>query len=167
MGSTIACNIKSYLACGGMNTKKATEDFYFLQALAKYTKIHKINDILVFPSSRQENRVYLGTGFRMNEYSENKTFKNLEFSDESFLEISNIIKIIDKYWKKDYEKIIIELKKTLNKKSVQFLVKKDLKNIWNKFKNNSNNKRQFNIFFHQWFDALSIIKLLKNLNNHY
>ena len=49
-----------------MNTKKATEDFYFLQAIAKYTKVHKIKDCLVHPSSRNENRVYLGTGFRIN-----------------------------------------------------------------------------------------------------
>ena len=27
MGSTIACNVKAYIACGGMNTKAATEDF--------------------------------------------------------------------------------------------------------------------------------------------
>jgi len=164
MGSTIVCNVKSYISCGGMNTKAATEDFYFLQALAKYTKIHKINELLVFPSSREENRVYLGTGFRMDEYLKNGLFKNLDFKKESFLEIKKIIQIITQYQNREYDFIIKEMNEKINKKSMQFLIKKDFKNVWKKFKKNSKNKKQFMLFFHQWFDALSIIKLLKKLN---
>ena len=166
MGSTIICNVKAYIACGGMNTKPATEDFYFLQALSKYTKIHKINEILVFPSSREENRVYLGTGFRMDEYLKNRFFKDLNFKEDSFLEIKNIIEIVNEYQDYEYNFILKKMTKKLNKKSIQFLIEKDFKKIWDKFKTNSKNKEQFMLFFHQWFDALSIIKLLKNLNNH-
>jgi glycosyltransferase involved in cell wall biosynthesis len=165
MGSTIVCNVKSYIACGGMNTKTATEDFYFLQALAKYTKIHKINELLVFPSSREENRVYLGTGFRMDEYLKNRLFKNLDFKKDSFLEIKKIIRIVKQYQNCEYNFIIKEMNKKLNKKSTKFLIDKDFKNVWSKFKKNSKNKNQFTLFFHQWFDALTIIKLLKKLNN--
>jgi len=165
MGSTIVCNVKSYIACGGMNTKTATEDFYFLQALAKYTKIHKINELLVFPSSREENRVYLGTGFRMDEYLKNRLFKNLDFKKDSFLEIKKIIQIVKQYQNYEYNFVIKEVNKKLNKKSEKFLIDKDFKNVWNKFKKNSKNKNQFMLFFHQWFDALTIIKLLKKLNN--
>ena len=35
MGSTIVCTVEAYCAVGGMSRKKATEDFYFLQELAK------------------------------------------------------------------------------------------------------------------------------------
>jgi len=166
MGSTIVCNVKSYIACGGMNTKVATEDFYFLQALAKYTKIHKIDELLVFPSSREENRVYLGTGFRMDEYLKNRLFKNLYFKKDSFLEIKKIIQIVKEYQNCEYNFVLEEMNTKLNKKSTQFLIDKDFKNVWNKFKKNSKNKNQFMLFFHQWFDALSIIKLLKKLNGY-
>tara|TARA_B110000014_G_C20124536_1_gene597945 strand:- start:278 stop:1414 length:1137 start_codon:yes stop_codon:yes gene_type:complete len=164
MGSTIACNAKSYVACGGMNTKKATEDFYFLQSLAKYTKIHKIKEQLVFPSSRNENRVYLGTGFRISEYVENNAFKNLEFSDQSYLEISKIIQIIDDGWHKHNEFIMLELNKVLDEKSLKFLINKDLEHILNQFRQNAKNKNQFILFFNQWFDALAVVQLLKTLN---
>ena len=42
MGSTIICTMQSYIAVGGMPPKPATEDFYFLQKLAKYHPIHRI-----------------------------------------------------------------------------------------------------------------------------
>ena len=61
MGSTIICRVDAYIAVGGMPKKKAGEDFYFMQSLAKHTDIFYIDDILVFPSSRSEKRVYLGT----------------------------------------------------------------------------------------------------------
>ena len=165
MGSTITCNVKSYVACGGMNTKKATEDFYFLQSLAKYTKIEKIKDILVFPSSRNENRVYLGTGFRMGEYSKNKTFKNLDFNQDSYNQLSKIIKIVKKNSMKDGEVIFKELSSQLNKKSISFLIEKKVESILDKFKKNAKDIKQYNLFFNQWFDALTIMKFLKYLNN--
>ena len=36
---------------------------------------------------------------------------------------------------------------------------------WNNISENSKSKKQFMLFFHQWFDALMIIQLLKKLNN--
>ena len=65
MGSTIVCTMKAYVSIGGMPPKQATEDFYFLQQLAKFDKVHLIKNILVYPSARAEQRVYLGTSFRM------------------------------------------------------------------------------------------------------
>jgi hypothetical protein len=165
MGSTITCNVKSYVACGGMNIKKATEDFYFLQSLAKYTKIEKIKDILVFPSSRNENRVYLGTGFRMDEYYKNKTFKNLDFNQDSYNQLSKIIKIVKNNSMKDGEAVFKELSYQLNEKSIAFLIEKKVESILNKFKNNAKDIKQYNLFFNQWFDALTIMKFLKYLNN--
>ena len=96
------CNVKAYIACGGMSKKKATEDFYFLQALSKYSPIFTIEDVLVFPSSRVTNRVYLGTGFRMQEYKSTKQFTNLMFSSKSFKCLKEIITIANITWNKDF-----------------------------------------------------------------
>ena len=165
LGSTIICTLKAYIACGGMSKKKATEDFYFLQALAKHTPIKKIKNILVFPSSRNNQRVYLGTGFRMKEYKKNKEFKYLNYSKKSFKKLKNLISLVDASWNKEYNIFLSEIMKILDKKIIEFLIEKKIETVWNNIRKNSKNKNQFMHFFHQWFDALTIIQFLKKLNN--
>ena len=165
LGSTIICTLKAYIACGGMSKKKATEDFYFLQALAKHTPIKKIKNILVFPSSRNNQRVYLGTGFRMKEYKKNKEFKYLNYSKKSFKKLKNLISLVDASWNKEYNIFLSEIMKILDKKIIDFLIEKKIETVWNNIRKNSKNKNQFMHFFHQWFDALTIIQFLKKLNN--
>jgi len=164
MGSTIVCNAISYIAVGGMPKKKATEDFYFLQSLAKYTSIFQIKEILVFPSSRNEERVYLGTGHRMKEYYLNNSFKSLFFSDESYEIIKKIIYFFENQYNQPYESLNKELNKHFSNNICNFLYQHNIKNIWDKINSNAKTKNQFITFFHQWFDGLKIIKMLKYLS---
>ena len=164
MGSTIICRVDAYIAVGGMPKKKAGEDFYFMQSLAKHTDIFYIDDILVFPSSRSEKRVYLGTGSRMIEYENTNRFKNLFFKDSSYIIIKKIIFLAEKNYNKPYTLFNKELTANFNNKVCNFLNKHNLNDKWEKFTLNSKSKKQFMIFFHQWFDALKIIQLLKYIS---
>ena len=164
MGSTMICTVQAYIAIGGMCQRKAAEDFYFLQALAKYTKIHNIKDILVFPSSRNEQRVHLGTGYRMKEYKETKQFKNLFFSNTSYQILKEFISLVDKNYKQPYSSLNKELNKYFDYNICNFLRNHKLNNIWDKINYNAKSKKQFMLFFHQWFDALKIMQLLKSIN---
>lgn len=164
MGSAIVCNAVAYVAVGGMSKKKAAEDFYFLQSLAKYTKIHHIQEILVFPSSRNEERVHLGTGYRMKEYYLNNSFKNLFFTDESYHVIKKIIYLFENNYNQSYEYINKELNKHFSNKVCNFIYEHNIENVWEKINSNAKTKDQFITFFHQWFDALKIIKLLKYIS---
>ena len=166
MGSTIVCKVKAYVAVGGMSKKSAAEDFYFMQSLAKYHSIHFINDCLVYPSSRLEMRVYLGTGFRLLQFNENNFFLDLDFSENCFITIKKIITFVEKNYKISYNIFLKELNKNFDDKICNFLNNHDLKKIWNKINRNAKTKKQFMIFFHQWFDALKIMQLLKFLNKN-
>ena len=164
MGSTMVCTAKAYIAIGGMSKKNVTEDFYFLQSLAKYSKVQFIEKVLVYPSPRCEQRVYLGTGFRMKEYKDNKEFTNLDYSTVAYKSLKILLSHVDKYWGIDYLKFEEQLKKTLNNNSIKFLKKHNLSLVWNKFTKSSKTKNQFILFFNQWFDALKTIKFLKELS---
>ena len=160
MGSTIICNVSSYIACRGMSIKKATEDFYFLQSLAKYTKIKQVEECLVFPSSRAEERVYLGTGYRINEFRKLGKFENLVFSDSTFQLLKQLISIFEKSYNKPLDVVMNKL----DEKSCNFINSKKLSKIWSQINLNAKNEVQFKLFFHQWFDALMIMQFLKKLN---
>ena len=90
MGSTIICKAEAYASIGGMPRRKATEDFYFLQAFAKFRCVDEIKSILVYPSSRESERVYLGTGFRMSQAQKGEDLGELAYPNEAF-------KILDVY----------------------------------------------------------------------
>jgi len=98
------------------------------------------------------------------QYEKNNFFLDLNFSDNCFNTIKKIIVFSEKNYKISYNIFLKELNKNFDDKICNFLYNHDLKKIWNKINNNAKTKKQFMIFFHQWFDALKIMQLLKFLN---
>ncbi len=62
VGSSMAVRAGVYLAQGGMNKRKAGEDFYFLHKVIALGGFTEINSTRVIPSPRESNRVPFGTG---------------------------------------------------------------------------------------------------------
>jgi len=161
MGSTIICKMYAYLVIGGMPSKKATEDFYFLQKLAKYSPVHNIKDVLVYPSSRSEQRVYLGTGFRMNNIKKNIFFDDLYINPKAYNEIAEFYKIMEKKWNYKSSEIMSSLVKK-NSKLWCYLEQNNFVNTINKIQKNKTDKVYVIEQFNRWFDSLKIYKFLKS-----
>jgi len=160
MGSTIICTMEAYIAVGGMPMKKATEDFYFLQQLAKFSRIHIIDKVLVYPSSRAETRVYLGTGFRMSNLNKNTLFKDLYINPEAYIGLKKLFKIIETKWDCSIIEIISSIAK-INGNLYKYLESENFSNAFKKIQKNSINKKQLLNQFHTWFDNFKIYKFLK------
>ncbi|HRH34773.1 MAG TPA: glycosyltransferase family A protein [Catalimonadaceae bacterium] len=62
IGSSMATTAMAYAKSGGMNQRKAGEDFYFLHKLFPNYVFKEISEPLVFPSARISERVPFGTG---------------------------------------------------------------------------------------------------------
>jgi hypothetical protein len=62
VGSCMGTRIKNYIKSGGMNKRKAGEDFYFLGKLFIYGQTMELNMLTVYPSCRISQRVPFGTG---------------------------------------------------------------------------------------------------------
>ncbi|HIG27615.1 MAG TPA: glycosyltransferase family 2 protein [Verrucomicrobiales bacterium] len=60
--SSMAVRSSVYQKQGGMNRKKAGEDFYFLQKIIPLGNFTELTDCVVKPSSRPSDRVPFGTG---------------------------------------------------------------------------------------------------------
>jgi cellulose synthase/poly-beta-1,6-N-acetylglucosamine synthase-like glycosyltransferase len=65
VGSAMAVRRSAYLAQGGMNTRQAGEDFYFLQKFIELNSLCEVTGTAVYPSARISNRVPFGTGKAM------------------------------------------------------------------------------------------------------
>lgn len=70
IGSSMAVRADTYQQFGGMNQRKAGEDFYFLHKIIPYREVIEINDCCVFPSNRTSDRVPFGTGHAVAKHQE-------------------------------------------------------------------------------------------------
>jgi hypothetical protein len=102
VGSCIAVKAGLYVAQGGMNRRKAGEDFYFLHKMAILGEISEINSTTVYPSSRLSDRVPFGTGAAIKKYCEGDKSVEFSYQLEAFLILKSIFsKIENFYWKGD------------------------------------------------------------------
>lgn len=70
VGSSMAVRALAYAKIGGMNRRKAGEDFYFLHKLIPQGNFYDLSEATVFPSARTSERVPFGTGRAMREMEE-------------------------------------------------------------------------------------------------
>ncbi len=89
VGSSMAVRRRAYLAHGGMNTRMAGEDFYFLQKFIEVGSLEEIRSTTVYPSARISYRVPFGTGRAISHLLlQDEPWKTTSFavySDMSFL----------------------------------------------------------------------------------
>jgi hypothetical protein len=171
VGSTIICDVESYVKIGGMNKRKAGEDFYFLEKLAKLSKINKVADTTVFPSARVSSRVPFGTGVRIKRFLTGSTNEYLIYSPKCFeilriwLNIYNE-KITLSTSQKDISKILKETK-IINSDLYLFLVNNNFEENWNKILNNTKTDEQLYKQKINWMDGFRTLKLIHHLRDNH
>jgi glycosyltransferase involved in cell wall biosynthesis len=84
VGSSFALRASAYVKQGGMNRRKAGEDFYFLHKLVLLGNYGNITTTTVFPASRCSDRVPFGTGAAMKKWIEGGTELFYTYSLEAF-----------------------------------------------------------------------------------
>lgn len=164
IGSTIICDYESYIKVEGMNKRKAAEDFYFLEKLAKNYKIEKINSTTVYPSSRNSWRVPFGTGQRVGRFLSHKQNEYLLYDPICFDILKqwlNIFSSSDSSSAMDYLKSAEEIHPELS----NFLLQQNLVSDWNKILKSSVTEDQIAKQKQKWFDGFRTLKLIHHLRD--
>ncbi len=161
IGSTMVCTAGGYCAVGGVPRKKAGEDFYFLQEIAKYRSVGIIDKILVHPSPRLSDRVHLGTGSRLKQALDGLNLLNLFYSDMAFSVLERWLKLAIVSYKTGVE-TLLESCLDIDSSLPDFLLRENIKTVWGGLQRSSPSKEHFPRQFHRWFDGLKTIRLLKN-----
>lgn len=165
IGSTMICDYESYIKIGGMNKKKAAEDFYFMEKLAKITEIKKISNAKVYPSSRGSFRVPFGTGQRVNRFFAGTHNEYLLYDPKSFDILKSWLKIYNSKEILDAE-FYLKSASSIHKSLYDFLVQNSFEDSWNKILKNSKSDEQKQKQKQIWFDGFRTLKLIHYLRDN-
>ncbi|OGU56399.1 MAG: hypothetical protein A2V66_06160 [Ignavibacteria bacterium RBG_13_36_8] len=165
VGSTLACDADSYVKIGGMNRKKAGEDFYFMEKLAKIGEIYHIDKTTVYPAGRDSWRVPFGTGPRVKRFKQKTHDEYQLYSFKSFLLLKawlNIFYEVEVFSSDQYLKAV----KDLNEVLYNFLFINSFKDEWNKILENSKTTAQIHKQKLLWFDGFRTLKFIHYLRDN-
>jgi hypothetical protein len=150
-----------YAKSGGMNQRKAGEDFYFLHKLFPHYETIELTGNLVFPSSRISTRVPFGTGRFQQQWLEKEQIQLQSYNPEIFKWLGVFLRAC---------KNVIEANVDFNHSFSEFLnlhsdspiyiaefeVNRELEEILK----SSPQKSQRIKSFYRWFDGLKVLRFV-------
>jgi len=164
VSSTMVFDLDTYIKVEGMNKRKAAEDFYFLEKIAKRSEIEEINSTTVYPSSRSSWRVPFGTGRSVQRFIDKVQNEYLLYDPESFLVLKNWLKVFnnpEKLSAKEY----LSTSENIHPGLYKFLIDNKFEYSWNKIMNNSKSESQLVRQKIDWFDGFRTLKLIHYLRD--
>ncbi len=163
IGSTMVCTPEAYVKVGGMNKRKAAEDFYFLEKLAKIYPIGKIKTTFVHPSKRSSWRVPFGTGRSVVRYLSNTRDEYQLYDPKTFMILKNWLEVFNSSALENTT--LMESAKIINPKLSDFLIEQDLNNFLLKLKQKNISMTEIQKQKHYWFDSFKTLKLIHYLRD--
>lgn len=101
LGSCFVVRSEDYMAQGGMNKRKAGEDFYFLHKYSSLNALGNCSDILVFPSGRTSDRVPFGTGKAVQDLLkkyDDRSNGMMTYNPEAILLFCSFMKVLSEHY---------------------------------------------------------------------
>ncbi len=166
VGSCFGVRAESYAREGGMNRKKAGEDFYFLHKIIPLGEFREVNTTCVIPSPRESDRVPFGTGAAMRKYVASDDSTLLTYAPECFYDIKTLFILIpDLFLLSDEE--TSESLNQFGEPMKGFLDGISAIDSIREIRANSGSRQAFVNRFYRWFDAFRIIKFLNHASASY
>jgi glycosyltransferase involved in cell wall biosynthesis len=151
LGSAMALTVKFYKISGGVPKRNCTEDFYFLQRLAKYGKVYNYCRGMVYPAARHSTRVPFGTGSSVASGAEKISESYPIFSYKLFDNVKTAIDLFDELYEKDVSSTVFNfLEQQLNSD-----------NMWQSLRENFKTKDRFIHACHERLDGLRTFQYLR------
>lgn len=154
VGSSMACKVEAYCAVGGMNQRKAGEDFYFLHKLIKYGGHAELNTTRVIPSPRISDRVPFGTGKAVGDLHNSDTEVYKTYNPKSFMVLRELVDNLENiYHAKSFSEelpqpVLSFLNAIDGERNLEMIIK------------NTTDFPSFYKRFWNWFDAFYLMKYL-------
>ncbi len=165
VGSAMACTAPAYADMGGMNTRTAAEDFYFLQHLKKTSGVEEVSGTIVLPSSRPSHRVPFGTGRSVSRLLDGDKATALYYHPECFSILGQWLSLVESC-AETRGVDIRSMAEGISPHLGTYLDGARFSEAWDKLRrNNSRDEKALLASFHGWFDALRTLKLIHHLSD--
>jgi hypothetical protein len=162
IGSAIACKHSAYLKSGGMNCRRAGEDFYFLQQLAKTTGVGQIAGTVVRPAARISARTPFGTGQVINTLCTSSDEQQF-YSPQCYKILSQWLHLVVTH-NAAPASTLLEQAQRIDGYLYNFLMQENFPVIWQQLgKTHRHSERKIRAF-HEWFDGLKTQRCLRYLS---
>ncbi|MBW2637049.1 MAG: hypothetical protein JRC86_05940, partial [Deltaproteobacteria bacterium] len=165
VGSIIACTARGYAEVRGMNRRKAGEDFYFLNKLAKVNAIGLVTTTRVYPSARSSNRVPFGTGKRVEGFKNGTSNEYLTYDPNTFLVLKEWLNFMSSGETEDLGEILSGAK-DIHILLEAFLRENHFDEAWPRLVKNAKTPDVLSGHFHAWFDGFRQFKLIRYLTRN-
>jgi glycosyltransferase involved in cell wall biosynthesis len=160
IGSAFFVKALAYAKQGGMNKRKAGEDFYFLNKIFQLGNIREVNDTCVYPSPRPSDRVLFGTGPVVRKLSEDQTLVYKVYNPGYFMDLKTFFEqSLTEFFMADtdqFENLVHKLTPELQ----AFLTKINFKKELTRLNTNCSKESTFRKQFFHWFNGLKIIQFM-------
>ncbi len=157
VGSAMACRASAYLRCGGMNRRRAGEDFYFLQSLAKTAGMARVDGTTVHPSPRRSERVPFGTGRAMNALLDREAKAVLFYRPECYELLREWLRLLEEGCRQR-DPGLPERAAALSSHLAAFLDGQGFAPAWERLISQHRTPERLGKAAHDWFDAFRTMK---------
>lgn len=162
IGSAMACRAEAYVRAGGMNRRRAGEDFYFLQQLAKTSGVAPLRGTAVYPSSRPSHRTPFGTGRSVSRMLGGEEETVRFYRPECFQLLGTWLNLATESWQAPGTEVRGRAL-ALSAHLTEYLDGLGFTSIWSRLQRNHRQRDAFLAGFHGWFDGFKTLKLIHHL----
>jgi hypothetical protein len=164
VGSAMACRASAYVKIGGMNSRAAGEDFYFLQQLARTVEVEQLGGTVVHPSARASHRVPFGTGRSISRMSAGGEGQQLFYHPDCFRVLGAWLDLVAGHPDAD-GRTLQQQSGEISPCLGEYLHLNRFEEIWDKLRRNNPARSALLKAFHGWFDGLKTMKLIHHLSD--
>ena len=160
VGSSMAVRSNAYQKQGGMNRRKAGEDFYFLHRIMPLGNFAEINTTRVIPSPRPSDRVPFGTGKAINAWLKQEEDQSLSYNPNCFKELKYFFNEQELFYQRkrlDYTRINTTMNDFLQQQEFDF----------ERLLMDSSDYESFLRKFYEWFNGFRVLKFIHFCRDFY
>jgi glycosyltransferase involved in cell wall biosynthesis len=163
IGSCMVVRNHAYQKQGGMNKRKAGEDFYFLQKLFHLQHFSELNTTTVYPSPRISSRVPFGTGSAVGKLVSSDTNHYTVYHYESFDHLKAFFRAMKAFAAHGTHIHVKQLAQPLQ----EFLIHQNFDVKIREFTQHSRDSHSFYQRFCYWFDGFMVLKYMHFVRDGY